>query len=397
MDFIVQTNKFHQIIFKKYYFRKLKKQEQTKRNFLCYYLSLACQKYNDIDLLDDILSENYGAKYSVICSSIGNVSYICYTLTAVDPKYLNDENYNLEKLNILFNDLLKPVINNNEFDLKLFKRAKSMYKSNLLYEEENDDKKSFDLLMHHYFYKTNRDFKDSGDINQLDNISRKNLYNYYLNILNDEQLSLASGNIENEFILNDNHNFIPKYDIYFKKRYHQLEEIRDVANTKQTYLSIIYDLKIFSKDYLSIAASFLNYRFGAATDSKLFRIVREKYGLCYQIYSTYLTGSGIIVVRAIINKEDSKKAIEAINEAFNTLLDDFKLEDIKKYYLLKLKEKLDYQNAIISDYVSDIYFKSLLTNEQKEKVIKETKMEDIKKVYKKMIKTFTYYYGDVDE
>lgn len=397
MDFLIQTNKFHQIIFKKYFFRGVKKQDQTKRNFLCYYLSLACQKYNDIDLLDDILSENYSAKFSVLCSSIGNVSYICYTLTCVDPKYLNDENYTYEKLNNLFNDLLNPVITEDGFDMKLFKRAKSMYKSNLLFDEENDDKKSYDLLIHHYFYKTNRDFLDSGDINKLDNISRKDLYNYYLSILDDESISLVSGDVDNHFEASLVHKFEPKYDIYFKRRAKQLEMIADVANTNQTYLSIVYDLKIFSCDVLSVAASFLNYRFGGASDSTLFRIVREKYGLCYQIYSTYLTGSGIIVVRAIVNKQDVEKAIAAIDEAYNVLLDEFNLDKIKKYYMLKQKEKMDYQIAMITEFLTNTYFKSLLTSEQREEIINKLSMKDIKKVYKKMNKTFTYLYGDVDE
>ena len=397
MDFLIQTDKFHQIIFKKYFFRKIKKQDQTKRNLLCYYISLACQKYNDLDLLDDVLSQYYAAKFNVICSTHGNVSYICYTLSAVDPKYLNDESYNYEKLNTLFNDLLNPVINNNEFDPKLFKRAKSMYKSNLLYEEENDDKKSYDLLIHHYFYKTDRDFLDNGDVNKIDSITRKKLYDYYQDILKDETLSLVSGDVNNHYIALNTNSFIPKYDIFFKRRYKQLEEIRDVANTNQTYLSIVYDFKIFSNDKLSVAASFINYRFGGASDSKLFRIVREKYGLCYQIYSTYLAGSGILLVRAIINKEDEKKAIMAIDEAFGLLLEDFELDKIKKYFLLKQKEKKDYQAAIISDFVSNTYFKSLLTNEEREELINETTMADIKKVYRRMKKTFTYIYGDVDE
>ena len=397
MDFLIQTDKFHQIIFKKYFFRRVRKQDQTKRNFLCYYLSLACQKYNDIDLLDDVLSEYYSAKFSVLCSSIGNVSYICYTLTAVDPKYLNDENYNYEKLNSLFNDLLNPVITSDGFDMKLFKRAKSMYKSNLLFDEENDDKKSYDLLIHHYFYKTDRDFLDNGDINKLDRISKKDLYNYYLSTLNDEIICLVSGDVDNHFNVNLKHNYEPKYDIYFKKRTKHLEKVVDVANTNQTYLSIVYDVKIFSSDELSIAASFLSYRFGGASDSTLFRIVREKYGLCYQIYSTYLTGSGIIVVRAIVNKEDVEKAIAAIDEAYSVLLDEFDLDKIKKYYLLKQKEKNDYQIAMITEFVTNTYFKSLLTSEQREEIINKLTMSDIKKVYKRMNKTFTYLYGDVDE
>ena len=398
MDFLIQTDKFHQIIFKKYFFRKIVKKDQTKRNLLCYYLSLACQKYNDIDVLDDVLSQNYGAKFSVTCQTTGNISYICYTLRAVDPKYLNDESYNYEKLNNLFKDLLNPVINNDEFDLKLFKRSKSMYKSNLLFEEENDDKKSFDLLIHHYFYRTDRDFLDYGDVNKIDRITKKDLYNYYLDISKDETMELVSGDVDKKFITTNSNNFIPKYDIYFKRRYKQLEEIRDIKNTNQTYLSIVYDLKIYSNDHLlSIATSMLSYRFGGASDSLLFRIVREKYGLCYQIYSTYLSASGILVVRTIIDKKNYSKTVEAIDEAFNQLLVDFDLEKVKKFFLLRQKERLDYQNDLISEFVYNKYFKSLPTSQERIKIINEIKMSDIKKAYKKMNKTFTYLYGDIDE
>ena len=157
-------------------------------------------------------------------------------------------------------------------------------------------------------------------------------------------------------------------------------------------------MKIYSNDHLlSIATSMLSYRFGGASDSLLFRIVREKYGLCYQIYSTYLSASGILVVRTIIDKKNYSKTVEAIDEAFNQLLVDFDLEKVKKFFLLRQKERLDYQNDLISEFVYNKYFKSLPTSQERIKIINEIKMSDIKKAYKKMNKTFTYLYGDIDE
>ena len=52
---------------------------------------------------------------------------------------------------------------------------------------------------------------------------------------------------------------------------------------------------------------------------------------------------------------------------------------------------------MITEFVTNTYFKSLLTSEQREEIINKLTMSDIKKVYKRMNKTFTYLYGDVDE
>ena len=184
MDFLLQTNKFNKIVFIKKYFRKINPAEQTIRNLLCYYLSLACQKYDTIEKLDYFLSMSYDLKSSVGLSTFGNYSIITYSLSAIDPKYLTDEKYNLNFLEEAFNDLTKPVIKNNKFDKKIFNKAKEFYASNLLYESENEDKNAYDGLIDAYFSSTIRNFKSTGDIKELENITIDDLYNYYLTILN---------------------------------------------------------------------------------------------------------------------------------------------------------------------------------------------------------------------
>ena len=72
MDFLLQTEKYHKIVFIKQSIRKLNPNEQTIRNLLCYYLSLANNKYNTLEKLDYFLSMSYDMRYRVGLSTFGS-------------------------------------------------------------------------------------------------------------------------------------------------------------------------------------------------------------------------------------------------------------------------------------------------------------------------------------
>jgi len=395
MDFLLQTNKFHKIVFIKQYFRKINPAEQTIRNLLCYYLSLACQKYDTIEKLDYFLSMSYDLKSSVGLSTFGNYSIITYSLSAIDPKYLTDEKYNLNFLEEAFNDLTKPVIKNNKFDKKIFNKAKEFYASNLLYESENEDKNAYDGLIDAYFSSTIRNFKSTGDIKELENITIDDLYNYYLTILNDEKISYVTGDVKGLKAIN-NSTLKIKNDYFFKERSNSLDYIHDEANTKQAHLFIVYDPFIFSDSKLSQALMLINNHFGSASNSKLFTEIREKLGLCYSISSSYLGASGIIIVSAIINKINEKKVISEIDNIFAHLLDDFNLEEKKEYYKMYYKDKFDYIHTIYSEFINENYFINTPTIKDDLKIVDELTLEDIKKAHSLMKKTLVYVYGGDD-
>ena len=245
MDYLVQTDKFHKVILRKYSLRKIIPQDQTIRNLLCYYLSLACQKYPKNDIFEYVQNKAYDLRYDVAVSTIGSYSVLKYTLQGVDPKYINDEEYNYSFLEEFFYDCQKPVSINNNFDLKLFKKAKEIYRSNLLYLSENESKKSFNLAIKTYFKGTIRDFDNDGDLSTLKKISCKMLYKYYLSIINDEEVSYAVGDVLNHLSIENRATLTAKYDYFFKDRNKVSPLIIDNAQTKQCYLQIIYDVNIY--------------------------------------------------------------------------------------------------------------------------------------------------------
>lgn len=397
MNYEITTDKFHKVILSEYKIRKLKPKEQTIRNLLCYYLSLACEEYPTEDKFSIFQEEGYDMRYSVALRSIGSYSVLSYTLSAVDPIFIHDSQYTHEFLEKSFKTCRKPLIKNENFDSKLFKKAKEIYQSNLLYISENESRRAIHQTLRTYFKGTNRDFSTDGEMNILSKITCKKLYTYYLSTLKDESESYVVGNVAGKYNVSNESNLTPKHNHFFTKRAICEEKIIFSASTKQTYLEIIYDCKVFSKNKDFYAVSFLNYAFGGCANSKLFQIVREKYGLCYSISSNYFGASGIILVSGIIDYKNLNKTLDAIDEAFNDVLNGFSLQDIKDYFLLERSGRKDYLASYLTEVFMDKNFVDSIPSNMEEEYIQAVTMNDVKKAYKKLKRTLIYVYGNVEE
>lgn len=397
MNYEITTDKFHKVILSKYRIRRLKPKEQTIRNLLCYYLSLACEEYPTEEKFSIFQEEGYDMRYSVALRSIGNYSILSYTLSAVDPKFIHDTFYTHEFLEHSFNTCMKPLIKDNNFDTKLFKKAKEIYLSNLLYLGENESRRAINQTLRTYFKGTVRDFSTDGEAEVLSKISCKKLYTYYLSTLKDESESYAVGDVAGKYSIINDFDIAPKKNHFFIKRGICDDKIICSADTKQTYLEIIYDCKVFSKNKEFYAVSFLNYAFGGCSNSKLFQIVREKYGLCYSISSNYFGASGIILLSAIIDYTSLNKTLEAIDEAFNDLLNNFSLQDIKDYFLLERSGRKDYLASYLSETFMDKNFIDSIPSCKEVEFIQEVTMQDVKKAYKKLKRSLIYVYGNTKE
>ena len=96
MDIYIKQNKFHQILLKKYFVTPIIKEDQTIRRFLCYYQELACKAYPTEAKMNVILGELYDAKFNVYLTTFGSYSVLVYSLCAIDPSCVDDEEYTLE-------------------------------------------------------------------------------------------------------------------------------------------------------------------------------------------------------------------------------------------------------------------------------------------------------------
>ncbi len=393
MDVILHQDKFHKIIFKSYRVSKIKKENQTIRNLLCYYQEMACEKYPNEAMFIYILGYNYDAKFKVSLTSFGSYSLIEYTLSAVDPKFINDSNYTIENLKQLFIDACKPIFKDKKADSELFKRVFDIYESDLLSKEDSHQSMALRGTVRTYFKDTDRDYDAIGNLDDLYKIDEKMLYDYYESVCNEETISIVSC-LEKDKIDLSNITLKPKHNYHFRQR-NKVDKFNFVdADSNQTYLEVIYETKTYANDKLYFAMMFLNYIFGGASSSNLFKIVREKYGLCYAISSMYLGATGIIIVSTILDKKNIEKAIEAFEESLNEIKNgNFDIEEVRRHYVSVYKANSDYQETAISNYLSDNYFlDSPKSTKELEGILSVTK-EDISKCAQLLEQTFIYAYG----
>lgn len=395
MDVLIKNDKFHKIEIKRRYIRKYNYKDHTIRNLLAYYMSLACEKYNTESQFNKFLGLNYDLRYYVSINNIGNYSYISLTLSCVNPKYINDDAFDLDLIINSFYECIKPVIKNNKFNKEIFKRSKEMYLSNILYSLENEHKKALDFTINTYYDGT-EGMVTEGDIDVLEKITIKELYDYYMSIMKDEYIDYIGGDIDLK-VINDS-NLVSKDDFLFLDKGKYSNYVVKNAKTNQCYLQIIYDVKSFTNTKDFFAANIINYELGGKPNSRLFRIIREKYGLCYHISTSYYGSRGIFMLTAGINKNDLNEITNKIDEVFNTLLDDVDIESAKKYFKSSIRRDNDKLNHIMNNHFIDNYFFNKYPSFEDPMNYDKVTLEDIKRVYNKITKELTCVYGgDLDE
>lgn len=393
MNILLHQEKFHRVILKAYRVKKMVREEQTIRTLLTYYQSLACAKYPTEALFEEALAEAYHAQFKVQLLTYGTYSVIEYSLSCIDPKWIDDENYRMDLLFQLFEEALIPAVNLHSCKKKLFAKAVEYYESDLWYREDQHQLKAIRKAIQIYFKNTARDFDPYGNLKELKTIDERQLYNYYQTVLKEEFLSIGSTSLPSLFDPK-NLTFSPKKDYYFKERNPHVKDVHLKVSCKQCYLEVFYELNIFTNDELYYPAVFLNYILGGSASSKLFLLVREKYGLCYSISSIYLGASGIIIVSAILDEQKIPKALSRIEEAVETIgKGEYDLEEVKRYYLSIHQANEDFQETQISNYLTDHYFLDTPASDQETDALNAVKKEDIRKVFEQMKRTFTLTYG----
>ena len=156
---------------------------------------------------------------------------------------------------------------------------------------------------------------------------------------------------------------------------------------KQTSLIIAMSLKKLTEVEKKYTMFLYNTILGNYPDSKLFRTVREKKSLTYNINSYYQKNDNVMFIKTGLMASTVNDAIEAIKIEMNNMIKgDFEeeiLNNAKELIISSLNEFEEYQNSIAEYYFSMDYLK-IDTVDNAIKTIKKITKEDIMKVAKKV-------------
>lgn len=390
---LIKTKKFKTITIDIDFYKPIEKTEITKRNLLKMVLLDSSNNYKtERELI--LESENlYDIKVSSSISRIGNFSNLSF-----QTKFLN-ENFTEDGMNkesiVFFLDLIfNPLVKDNCF-LNIEKQ-KNKLKQQILSVKDNKIKYSVLKLMEKMKEKP-YSYNTYGDIDDLENITGKTLYDYYNKVLKEDQIDIfVLGDIDSTQIKEIfkeyfkittfkkvNKNIIVP-ELVERKRLVRYREYDKVNQAQLLVLCSLNGLTDFERKYV---IKLYNELLGGSSNSILFETVREKNSYCYYINSSVKAYDNILIINSGVEAKNIDKCIKLIKKSLKNIRDGkIREEDIissKNTIISAIKSSHDEPMGIINNYLSKIL---VGTDDEKTRIDNFSKLtkEDLIKVSKKV-------------
>ncbi len=385
---VINTDKFKTITVKVNFKRKIVKEEITMRNLLINTLLEGTMNYPSKRLLEIKTEELYDLGYRGVNYSSGKYTILSFEMSYINPKY-TEENMSDESFKFLAEIIYNPLVNNGELNENNYFVAKNIVSDYLSTLKED----TINYSQMRMFEEMNEDiisYRNCGYIEDLDTIDKKKLYNYYLDVINNDIVDIfIIGDIKEDTI----EELVNKYmkftnnkknnDSHFYTHSVVTDEVKFVKEKiKKEQSTLVLGFKLentndFENRYVS---SVYNYILGGSTESNLFKTVREDNSLCYYITSTGIPILSVGTIKSGINASDYDEVISLIHMELENMkkgiFDEEKIEHAKTTYISGLSELEDNPDSIISFYTGIEYLKSDTIEDRKKNIMKVTK-EDV--------------------
>ena len=388
---ILETDKFKKNVVK-FYFRSpiLKQEEEIERDILCNLLVLGTEKYPTKRELEKKCEDLFGANISINNVKSGNYFIFSISISYLSEKYIKED---LTEQAILFlkEIIFSPKLVNHSFDEKLVSLAKEMYLEEI--ESIADSPSSFSIIQmrSHTSKNSNYAYDPYFHIDDIKNITGKDLYECYQKILDESEFDvmLIGNNLNKDALENLSISSI-KYNSSFYdpvKNIAKEQEIIEERDYNQSKLAISYqiqNLNDFEKKYVMYVFSYI---LGGSSDSLLFKKIRQEHSLCYYVNSSYLFFYQMLEITAGIQSKNFEETVNLVKEAIQEIQDGkFTEEDIEKAqitYQSAWMEIMDSPFSILNMYLSHKYYQLDLMEKRIEQIKKVT-IQDVIEISKKL-------------
>ena len=390
---LIKTKKFKTITIDVQFYKKIKKEEITKRNLLKMLLLDSSKNYKtERELI--IESENlYDIKVSSSISRIGNFSNLSFQTKFLNEKF-TEEGINKESIVFFLDLIFNPLIKDGSFIN--IKKQKEKLRQQILSIKDNKVRYSVLKLMEKikdkpYSYNT------YGYIDDLDEINGKNLYEYYNKVQKEDQIDIyVLGDIDSVKIKEifkeyfkittfkkSNKNILVD-ELNIRKRLVRYREYDNVNQAQVLVLCSLNGLTDFERKY---TIKLYNELLGGSSNSVLFETVREKNSYCYYINSSVRAYDNILIINSGVEGANLDKCINLIKKCLKNIREgkirDEDIEASKNTIISAIKASSDEPMGVINTYLSKIL---VGTEDEEIRIDKFSKLtkEDIIRVSKKI-------------
>ncbi len=378
------------------------KDTRVYRFLLSKLLTSHTKKYPTKLLMHKRLEDLYGANLSSRIERHANLNVLSIVFTMVDPLIVKDEN--LLNMGI---ELLNDVFYEREyFNEEIFEEEKRLLIEQ--WESLKDNRRVYANFEFNKIFFEKDLYADplSGSLRDIKKVTLDDIKNYYINYFFKQDIKvIVNGHVENHFdhiksnlkIEEHTHNYQAELSFREPRKTVHKEEI---TKMNQAILKLGYIMPVFRYDELYEAALCFDVILGGYPESRLFREIREKQGLCYDVSSNYDFYKGVCVISSGVAKDKKDYALAEIKK----LVEDFKVNSIsedelkhaKSFITHQIKSSLDHQSYLTRSAFIRLILKTDMTIEQRLIRIEEVTLDQVNKVMEMISLDTTYaLYGGI--
>ena len=376
---LIPTNKFKNITISLKLQNTLDEKTVAKRTLLSFMLTTGTEKYPSTQELSIYLESMYGMKLGANVVTKGKSHIININSICINQEYLP------YKEDIFF----KPNASKTVFDQTMFERKKKELVERLINNQDDKFYYSLEKMFEYMGKGTCLGISSHGNIEDIKKIENEELFSYFKEcIKNDQKHIYVVGNVDESIVhvfenclSFEKNNSIFKSVYSFEKNRKDLLEIIEKQDVTQAKLNMGYRISVNYNHQNHYAFVVFNAIFGGMSQSKLFKVVREKNSLCYYISSSYDAFNGVMVITAGIEGKDYHQTVQLIKEQLKEMQDGcFDQDDIDTAKLMiknSMKKTSDEPlSQVAVQYNRDITGKKE-TNEQYLEKIENVTYQDI--------------------
>lgn len=394
--FALETDQFKNCHMEVIFQSEAKKEDLLSYSFLSEMMSYNSLKYPTRKDFIVKMEELYNASFYGVTGRFGKSLLTNFVFDFLDPFYVQEKSYLADCMEFLFDNIMSPNCNKNEFDFKTFQIIKSRMRSGMESLKENPSNYSFRRSLQELYPKSISGCSVLGDVSLLDKITPDSLVQTYQNLLENSYCDIyVIGNLDMDALAKMILKFFKNRSIklHEQKVYSGNSKIKTVKKIQedskfvQSNLVVGYQMQGFLKNEYDIVLNVFKEIFcGSSLNSKLYQYLRNENSLCYRIQTIYQKYDECLLISVGLDGANTKLAIKLIEKAMKEMASgkftDEDLEMAKKQLAFAVTMCLDNQNSIISSYVFHNLVDSPLLEEKKEKIMEVTR-EDVIKLAKK--------------
>ena len=394
----IETKKFKTNVYALYLTIPLTKENVTYNALIPTVLKRGCEKYNNQLEISKKLEEMYDATFGIGITKVGNNEVLKFYLESLNNNYLpKNEDLSKTSIEMLLNIVMKPYLVNEKFDDDYVEQEKENLKKVIESRKDNKDTYATNRLLEEMFKEEPYGLYKFGNIDEIDNITSKKLYEKYKELIkNSEKYLYIVGDVENLNIESYN---IDEKEITISKEFPvKVSEKENIVKEQMDVTQGKLVIGLNTPNNKQEVIALYNTILGKGANSKLFLNVREKEGLAYSAGSTYLKRNNAIIISTGIEVSKYNKAVEVIKNQLKDMEDgnitEKEMKDAKQFInagLNLINESSE--NMIEYRFDKDLYNEEIDIEKYRKK-IEEIKKEDIVKVAKQIKIDTIYFLGN---